>query len=500
MLSQIITDFRGLGNPYKFGDPQRTRTMTNMYTRDGRVVCRGGYTNVITATTDAIIGLGTLEQDAQTTPDQHIVAITTGDIYGSTNGTSWSDINSTAFISTPDATDVADFFDTGSNLIMAMRTMKYRYYSGSGNVTNNANAPSGRVICLFEGYTLMGYTEPSTNGTVANQDPSTIRYTTAPTGTWATSSSTFGSVTNSEIYRMLIQGRTNFIYKPDCLVAMRFVGGTTIMSILRVPFALGLLAKRAVGQTSVGDIFPASDGRLYINAAGEVKPLREEVSATLRKNSSSQDLSGAVSLVNEELSFYSLFYPDSSGNMTRRLNFNYLTGEFSDFVYTGATVKHAVYSNILNASGILGTEYADFSADKVLYKLQTGILDGSSGISYAYHTDWQFVRTRALKELRVVVIRAKGKAGARLKVSVATDYSTDYTKSVTLDLVPSPSGAEIEAVYRPGVSGTLFDIKVEPLPYSANDDTDIRAIELWADPKGSIEFPAPTARELSQAA
>lgn len=477
MPEVLITKFQGLSSPYVFGNPATSRYLTNTYSQYGRILGRDGYAALSAALSFAPIGLFNFNKVDGTA---YLLAMDTTNIYNWTAG-AFSDISG-AFVSTGASTDFGDSTLWVDDIYMSMRTMKVARWTGTGNVSFQT-APTARCIENFEGYMFAGYAEPSTNGTVANQDPQIIRYTTAPTGTWATTSSTINiNQTTGLIMRLRKHGRVCYVYKNDAIVAIRFVGGTTVFDVHQVPFGLGLLAVRSLGAVgNLGHFLLATDGRLYLNAAGNIQPLRDEVNTTLLKNSQNSTLSSSIGVVDTLNSTYSLLYPNSSGTMARRLMINWITGEFTDYAYSGATFSNAVYSQVNgSATNPVGNIFASFSADSKVYTLDSGLTDGSTAVSRAYRTDWQDMGTRQLKKFRLALFRFKPLAGAKVAISIATDVKANfsYRKIFSLNNVGED---DVEIFYQPDVTGKLFDLKIEEFPVTAGSDVELRSIALYSD-------------------
>ena len=483
MPEVIINKFQGLSSPYLFGNPATSRYLTNCYSQYGRILGRDGYAVISTALTAACVGLGNYSQAAGTA---YLMAIDTTNIYSSTGG-NFTDI-SAAFVATGAATDFGDFTGwatsaTSDDVYMSMRTMKIARWTGTGNVTFQT-APTARCIENFESYMFAGYAEPSTNGTVANQDAQIIRYTTAPSGTWATTSSTINiNQTPGYIMRLRKHGRVCYVYKNDGIVAVRFVGGTTVWDVHQVPFGLGMLAVRSLGAVgNLGHFFLATDGRLYLNAAGNIQPLRDEVNTTLLKNSQNSTLSSSIGVVDPLNSNYLLLYPNSSGTMVRCLKINWVTGEFTDYAYGGATFDNAVYSQALgSATNPVGNIFTSFSADKKVYQIDSGLTDGATTVvQRSYRTDWQDLGTRQSKKFRVAILRFKAFALANVAISIATDLSAEFTNRQVKTLT-NIGEDDVEIYYEPDVTGKIFDLKIEMFPSTLGSDVEIRSIALYAD-------------------
>lgn len=479
-----ITQFRGLGNPYMFtGDPSRVRVMTNIRSQFGRLIGRDGYTTLGDDPGDhTIMGLADFKKTDNTVKLLRVegTVSSAGRARVFNTGTSaWDDKGA---LDAPTATPFYVDFAMHKDLLWFTfpGSSDLVQWDGSSNVAEVAASPAARFVASFGGYILAGYTP----GSLA-ADGQTVAYDDADNGTtWPGGNLLNLRETPGAIQKMLPLGRQLWCYKTDGASILTFVGtALTVFKAERAPMNVGVLASGSViAIPGVGHIFLGSDGRLHVNDGSLVQPVLTDLNNTLLEDINLSYASNSRATILPSSNIYTLFYPGSgSTTLDKRLEFNFITGEFSIFDYSlgfNAALYSQYATTLLDPSFTLVTANGDDT-----YKLDTGYLDGSTAVSRIWESDWFNMNTPGYKTLKFIDVICDQSNVGELQLSVAVDMSPDFKQIRTLGLNATRNSRDVVVRYNlaPTIYGQYFNIRVRMKPSAAGSEIKVKGMLIFYD-------------------
>lgn len=426
-----MTEFHGLGDPFRFGiDPTVTRTMVNMSPRYGRLLPRNGYTALGTAQAGRTIGLFEMQlHDFNAIP----IRMDLTDIFKwDPAGLDWTSIRGSVVLETVPTEDIADFAMYGNILYVITPNEKLiRWNSADASITQNTATPNAGRIEAFEGFLFLGQAAID-NAAGTAKGSQRLRYeSTNVDGTWDTTKTILINQTPGMINKMKTFGRTMFVYKNDGIVAVRFIGGDTVFQVDNLNAPVGLLAPNSLANIpGLGQIFLATDRKLYLNS-GQVQQIRSSINNTIAEQFNVAFLPNCVAVVDPTNSLYQLFYPSGSNSfLNKRLDFNYISGDFNIHDYPTGQFVRAAYANTSNGLGNVNLKkLIAAQVDKKTYDVDTGTTDDGAAIAHSWNSDWQDFGFTGEKYLSRIDITLKEDARSHIEVATRADFEREYQQS-----------------------------------------------------------------------
>lgn len=478
-----ITDFKGLGNPFIFtGNPQKVRTMTNVRSHFGRIKCRGGYTTLSTEMTDGIIGFADFKAHDNTVTLLAVDDIGKAWTFSTGTGT-WTDRTGGT---TPTAgSKHVDFITHADNIYWTYPgAATVRRWTGSGSSANITPTVAGRFLGSFAGRIMVGYVPADTNG------PQVVRYDALNNAATLPAANTLNlRETPGAIRKILPLAKACFVYKTDGAVILRLVGSSTVtFSQERAPMAVGLLASGAISDIpGIGHIFLGTDGRLYVNDGSLTQPVLTDLNNTLLDDISLADAQHSKATVDFSNNIYTLLYPGSGDTtLTKRLEFNYQTGEFTIFDHT-VGFQQALWSQYAN-NDLLNPNYrlvvsGSGADDDQPFKFGTDLTDNGTTIAYEWQSDWFNMQESKQKNFLKLELIFDNSSRGDIEVAVATDFSNTF-KTVGR-VSTNVTGSDPDAIVRVNLASTVghyFNLRFRFYPRGSSDDI------VW---KGAMAYYSP---------
>jgi hypothetical protein len=473
--SLSIEGFKGLDKSMATVKPGYTRSLLNVYVRDGKVKPRWGVdydATFSTAMSENICGLMpyTALGGAVT-----LLRMGASKIEKSTNAGAWSDITGTAL--TGAATDRPQHAMFRDALYWTNEGQdRPRYWAGTGNTNVISTAPWAKGLMSYMGFLFL--LNVSEDGTTF--ETRRARYSEDPQNDWTLCEGnelnfheTQGAVLAGGVF-----GRTAAILKEDGIIYLRWIGGPVRFAqelAKGAPGTLFPLAGQAIGEK--GYIYLATDYELYIITPNDIIPVPPRVNDILQNTLNKTNAPYARSCVVESEEQYNLFFPlDANGGNTGRLQFNYRNGEFSYSTYPSHAwdAIETVRWTATAAESVIGAEDTiTYTLDKSGVKTDETGASSSASVSRYIDTDW--VQYTNINEGRVVQAASKftgatfifkAAAHAKCKVSVAFDKKNDFRFAKTYDLRPVHRTDEYVAIRYdlPPMECEWVNVRIEPTP------------------------------------
>ena len=478
-----MTEFHGLGDPFRFGiDSTVTRTMENISPRYGRLLPRDGYTLLGLVQTGDIIGL--FEYQLHNL-NSHLVRVDTDDFFIWDPVTvAWVSKKGAVTMGQDASTDFADFAVYNNFCYVITPNEKLLKFDGDGvgaNIVQNANSPAASVIEAFEGFLFLGNVDSDNTG--VNKDGNRLRYeSTNVDGTWDTLKTIVINQTPGMILRLKTFGRVLFVYKNDGVVAVRFIGGTTVFQIDNLNSGVGILAPLSIGNVpGLGQIFLATDRRLYLNS-GQIQQLKAIVNNTIAEDFNVAWLSNAVASVDVSNNIYHLFYASGSNQfLNKRLDFNYVTGEFNIHDYPTGQFTRAAYANIENQSANKTLkELVAAQTDKKTYRVDIGTTDNSAVIDSNWNSDWQDFGFPGEKYLSRVDVTLKEDPRSVIEIATRADFEREYQQSREYGISSMKTDGDITVSHRIRPTlGKWHDLRLRFRPASTPSNIELKRIDWF---------------------
>ena len=491
-----ITEFRGLGDPFRFGiDTRATRDMKNVFARYNRIIGRDGYTALGTAQTGEVIGLFDLQQRSAIPV---LVRMDSDDIFEwDTGGSAWSSIKGAVTLGQDGADDFARGVMYNDSLYIITNNEQLIKWTGTGNVSQNANSPGASCIEAFEGFLFLG--DAQATNVVSAPGNDRLRYeSTNVDGTWDTTLTVVLNQTSGPIRNIRVFGRTLFAYKTDAIIGLRFIGGDTVFQVEQVPFTLGILAGNSIGNIpGLGHIFLATDGKLYLNH-GQVQQLTHELNNTLVDDLNFDRSQFSQAVVDNLNSTYKLFYPSGSSNYPdKRLDFNYITGEFAIHDYTDAAqlFTRVHYSRYLAPSiSALSQDLIVGDEDSKTYTMDDGTTDNTTTISRYWTSDWQDFGFPGEKYLSRIDVTLKEDARSVIEIGVRSDFEREFSQSREYGFSSMKTSGDITISHRiKPVLGKWHDVRVRLRPGNLGSSIELKRVDFfWTPVRTSSQRETPT--------
>lgn len=473
------------------GNPERTRFMTNTRSQFGRIIGRDGYIALGDTVEDNIIGIHDYKAADNTVT---LVLILRIDANNSQlafwNGSSLTEGEYDFVTTAEDSSDAFVDFIQHNNKLHFITPNAADINTWNGDNTGAAlSTPPGRYIASFGGYLLIG----ASTGGLSDGTLQTVRYDDADNGsTWPAGNVLNLRETGGAIKRMLPLGKQLWCYTTTGATILRFVGSSlTIFSQERAPIAVGLLASGSlVDIPGVGHILLASDGRLHVNDGSLMQPVLTDLNNTLQRDLNLTHAGKCYGSLDPQNNIYTLAYPGTgSTDLNKRLDFNYLTGEFSIFEYSGFD---RIYYSQYN-SGSLAIPSFDLvgSSGVQAYKLDSGLTDNGTVIPYEWQSDWIWMGEPGQKTLQKIDLIFDPTPEAEVDVGVAVDLSPDFKQVKSFSLASARNNRDVIVRYNaaPTMLGQYFNIRVRYRPKVQGSDCVLKGMLVYYMSHEQSEIP-----------
>jgi len=477
-----IKGFKGLDKSSPLSIPGYTRSLKNVYVRQGKVTSRGGVdfdSTFSTALSENVTGMAVYVDPS--TLAATLLRIGSTKVEKSTNLGAWSDITGTVLTGTSSDKpqwasyrDVLYFTNEGHD--------RPRWWAGSGNTTVISTAPWAKGILSFYGFLILLNVSDDGITFSARQG----RYSEDPQNDWTLCEGNelnFNETTGAIMVGGQF-GRTAVIVKEDGIVYLRWVGGPTRFSQELAKGAPGTIAPLSgQGLGEKGFIYLATDFQLWIATPNDVLPLPPNVSDILQNNLYKASVANCRSCVVPSQEQYNLFFPlDSSGN-TGRVQYNFRTGEFSYSTYAShafsavETIKHTKTAT----ESIIGhTTTKPFTLDSNSVKNDETSASASTSVSRYYDTDWQqYTNSNEGRQVQVAskftgaTLLFKKSSYAHVGISIAVDNRNEFRFRKIYKLQSQKPNDEFVAIRYdvPMMEGEWFNLRIEFFPSTTENPT-----------------------------
>ncbi len=498
-----IVSLKGLNERMILGSSlDQTTSLDNVIVRNGYVQGRKGlalWDGISTAAAAQVIGLGAFY--VAISASSQLLRMQPTSMQKWNSGThAWDDITGTALNgTTSDRPNFVTLTDEGFLVFCNEGHDRPRKYTGSGNTVQLGGTPP---FCMtlegFEGFLMLGNT--SSNGTFnAVGDPITITFSDVPDSNWSPCDANTMVMDESggEIRRLLRYGKVLLCYKSDCIVQIRFVGGTTRFNRDPLPFDLGLLAPlSAVRIAEFGHIFLATDRNLYSTDGFVVKALPINVQKSLQETMTAARAPYCRGFLDIDHETYHLLYQrNGTTNFDGRLSYNYRTQEFYRGAWTGYEMTAALgYKQTNNSATQL---VAANGIDNKVYEVENGTDDAGTKVSRYYDIDWNQYGSPGSKYFMGANLAFKHSTNTQVRISVAADHSHifQYPRMHSLKgKFPSDENTRVQYSVPSPVYGSWFKLRVEFFHYGSTNVVELRELEpiimpVHATPKDQPKQP-----------
>lgn len=249
--------------------------------------------------------------------------------------------------------------------------------------------------------------------------------------------------------------------------------------------SVGVLASGSVANIpAVGHILLGSDGRLHVNDGAIVQPVLTDLNNTLAEDLNMSAASTSMAGLDIANNVYTLMYPGgTSTSLNKRLEFNYLTGEFAVFEYTTGFTKMA-YSQY--AGNNLNNPTYDLIASRTdkTYLLDDGLTDDGDPISYEWQSDWIDLGQPMQKYITKVDLVLDSVSTGSVDLSLATDFNAEWL-ALGQQRIATVRGMR-DVVVRYNVPKNqlhqLFNLRVRFMPRTQGSDIVLKAILVYFSP------------------
>ncbi len=470
-----IKGFKGLDKSSPLAIPGYTRSLQNVYVRQGKVTGRGGVdfnSTFSTALSESVTAMSVYVDPS--TLAATLLRIGSTKVEKSTNLAAWSDITGTALTGTSSDKpqwalyrDVLYFTNEGQD--------RPRWWAGSGNTTEISTAPWAKGVLSFYGFLILLHI--SDDGSTFQTR--TGRYSEDPQNDWTLCEGNelnFNETTGAIMVGGQF-GRTAVVVKEDGIVYLRWIGGPSRFNqelAKGCPGTIAPLSGQGLGEK--GFIYLATDFQLWIATPNDVLPLPANVSDILQNDLYKASVANCRSCVVPSLEQYNLFFPlDSSGN-SGRIQYCFRTGEFSysqydahDF-YAVETIKHTKTAS----ESIIGhTLTIPYTLDANTVKNDETSASVSTAVTRIYDTDWQqYTNSNEGRQIQVAskftgaTLLFEKSSYAKVAISIAVDHKNTFRFRKVYKLhANKPDDEHVAVRYDvPEIEGEWWNLRIEFLP------------------------------------
>lgn len=473
-----ITRFQGLDERMQLGESlQKTTSLDNVIVRNGRVKGRKGialWDGISTAAATAITDLAEFYAPATATSSLLRMTTTKLEKWNDAGGT-WDDVTGTALTgTTTDRPVFATMSDEGFVVFTNEGNDRPRKYTGSGNSAVLAGTPPFcKWLEPYVGFLFLFNT--STDGTFgATADSITAYFSDTPDGDWdpCEANTMIFDESPGELRAGMTHGHNLIVYKSDCIVQTRFVGGVTRFNRQKLPFSLGILAPKSLQRLGeFGHIFLATDRNLYRTDGSQVVPLPLNVQKSLQETMTAAQAANARSAVDLTHETYHFYFSN------KRLSYNYRTGEFDKSSYTGYTTTAALgyrQTNNLDSQILVAVD------DKKVYEQESGTDDAGTKVARFYDLDWNQYGIPGSKLFTGANLVFTRNSNTQVRLSVARDHSHSFqfARMYSLKgLSPSDTNARVEYQLPSPLYGSWFKLRIEMFHYGSSNVVELQEVE-----------------------
>ena len=463
---------------------ETTTSLDNVIVRNGNVFGRKGlalWDAISSAAGNIITDLAEFYAPASATSS--LLRMTTNKLeVWNDSGNTWDDITGTALNgATTDRPCFATMSDEGFVVFTNEGHDRPRKYDGTGTSVELAGTPPYcKWLEPYVGFLFLFNT--STTGSFnVTADSITAYFSDVPDGDWSPCENNIIVFDESpgELRAARVFAQTLGVYKSDCIVALRFVGGLTRFNRQKLPFSLGILAPKSLQNIGeFGQIFLATDRNLYQTDLNQVKPLPPNVQKSLQETMTAAKAANARGYVDLSHETYHLLYQrNSSTYFDGRLSYNYRTGEFYRGAYTGFEFTAALgyrTTNNVNAQLVVA------GSDKKVYEQESGTDDNGTKVSRYYDLDWNQYGTSGSKWFTGANLTFTRSSNTQVRISVASDHSHIYQYPRMYALkgkFPSDVNSRVEYNVPSPIYGNWFKLRVEFFHYGSTNVVELQEIE-----------------------
>jgi hypothetical protein len=480
-----INTFKGLAERLQIGESlQFTTSLDNVIVRNGNVLGRKGialWDGISTAATNIIIGLAEFYAPANATSQLLRMQTTKLEVWN--DGTNaWDDVTGTALTGTTSTRPCfATMSDEGFLVFTNEGHDRPRKYTGSGNsATLGGTPPYAKWLEPYKGFLFLFNT--STDGTFgATADSITAVFSDVPDGDWSPceSNTIIFDESPGELRAALTYGPNMIVYKSDCLVLVRFIGGEVKFTRQKVNFNLGILAPLSLqGIGEFGQIFLATDRNLYRTDGNSVVPLPNNIQKSLQETMSPSVAANCRGYVDLSHETYHLLYQRSGTTyFDGRLSYNYRTGEFYRGAYTGYEFTAALGYRQTNN---LAAQLVVAASDKKVYEQESGTDDAGTKVTRYYDIDWNQYGSPGSKYLTGANLVFTHSTNTQVRISIATDHSHIFQYARMFSLkgkFPSDTNVRVKYELPSPVYGSWFKVRIEFFHYGSSSVVELQEIE-----------------------
>ena len=477
-----IDNFKGLNERKQWNvGPQFTSSMDNIICRDGELRGRKGialWDAISTAATNQIVGFGEFYAPASATSTLLRMQTLALEKWNDA-GNSWDDITGTALTGDTSTRPVFHTMSDEGFLVFTNEGHdRPRKWTGSGNsATLGGTPPYAKWLCPFLGSLFLFNT--STDGTfAATADSITAYFSDTPDVSWdlCEGNTIIFDESMGELRAAEVIGENLIVFKSDCIVQVRFIGGVLKYARKKLPFSLGILAPmslKLIGEA--GAIFLATDRNLYQTDGFRCTPLPPYVQVSLQETMAAAKApfcSAWVDITQE--TYHISFSRNSTTYFDGVLSYNYRTGEFSRHVYSGYEFTRGFayrQTNNVDAQKLVAAN------DKKVYELDSGTDDAGTAVSRFYDIDWSNFGVSGDKWLVGAELSFTRARDCRVRVKVAVDRSSKFQQAKTFTLQgtdPDETDVRIRYTLKQPVFNQYAKLRIEFLHDSSTSQVELK--------------------------
>jgi hypothetical protein len=351
-------------------------------------------------------------------------------------GNTWDDITGTALTGDTNTRPVFHTMSDEGFLVFTNEGHdRPRKWTGTGNsAVLGGTPPFAKWLCPFLGSLFLLNT--STDGTFsATADSITAYFSDAPDVSWdlCDANTIIFDESMGEVRAAEVIGENLIVFKADCIVQVRFIGGQLKYSRRKLPFSLGIMAPmslKLIGES--GAILLATDRNLYQTDGFRVTPLPPNVQASLQEVMAAAKAAYCSAWVDiTQETYHIAFSRLSTTYFDGVLSYNYRTGEFSRHVYSGWEFTRGFAYRQTNNVDSQKLVAAD---TKRVYELDSGTDDAGTAVARFYDIDWTNFGSSGDKWLTGAEFTFTRARDCRVRIKVAVDKSSKFQQAKTFTL------------------------------------------------------------------